>query len=101
MDWKLKISNIIIHNINYLIKDPYGNYVVQYTFELKLNEIIQVAKNNFIDLATHKFASNVIEKCFDGNYNNYLEEIYISTDSLDNLHLLLTDPYGNYGKKID
>jgi len=40
MDWKLKISNIIIQNINYLIKDPYGNYVVQYTFELKLNEII-------------------------------------------------------------
>ena len=98
LDQRQKLSDIIIESIDYLIKDPFGNYVVQYTFQLQMKKIIAKAKNSFIELATHKFASNVIEKCFDVEYNNYLDEIYAVSDEIDNLHELLVDPYGNYGK---
>ena len=34
LDQRQKLSDIIITNIDYLIKDPFGNYVIQYTFDL-------------------------------------------------------------------
>lgn len=51
-----------------LVKDPYGNYVVQHVLEhgrtKHKSEIIKNLKGSFAQLSTHKFASNVVEKCY-------------------------------------
>ncbi len=49
-----------------LVRDQYGNYVVQYVIELKLphvnSEIADRLSGSIIVLASEKFSSNVIEK---------------------------------------
>jgi hypothetical protein len=69
---KLELANYIIQNIDYLIEDPYGNYLVQNVLKLEdeeKNELIikQIAKD-FIRLSQLKFSSNVIEVCLESKY---------------------------------
>ncbi|OMJ08722.1 Pumilio domain-containing protein [Smittium culicis] len=57
----------ILDSLLSLVKDPYGNYVIQYILDLKdpefLDMLIPIFSSNFIALSKHKFSSNVIEKC--------------------------------------
>jgi hypothetical protein len=49
-----------------LIRDQYGNYVVQYVIELKMlpvnGRIVDTLRGSIIELSNEKFSSNVIEK---------------------------------------
>lgn len=70
---KLELANYIIQNIDYLIEDPYGNYLVQNVLKLEDEEkneciIKQIAKD-FIRLSQLKFSSNVIEVCLESKYS--------------------------------
>jgi hypothetical protein len=50
-----------------LIQDQYGNYVIQHLLEKGKPEdrdaLLARIRGNMVTLSTHKFASNVIEKC--------------------------------------
>ena len=74
---KLALSNHIIENIDYLIEDAYGNYLVQNVIKLEDQErndriLRQIAKD-FIRLSQLKFSSNVIEKCLDSKRNRKID----------------------------
>ncbi|KAL3314144.1 Pumilio 2 [Cichlidogyrus casuarinus] len=53
-------------NVETLVKDQYGNYVIQHVLEHGRTEdrsrIIDHLKNRVLELSVHKFASNVVEK---------------------------------------
>ncbi len=53
--------------IEQLIKDQYGNYVIQHVLEHGKPEdkakIVNCVKGNVCPYSQHKFASNVVEKC--------------------------------------
>lgn len=53
--------------MDYLIEDPYGNYLVQNVLKLededKNEQIFKQIAKDFIRLSQLKFSSNVIEKC--------------------------------------
>ncbi|KVI00279.1 Armadillo-like helical [Cynara cardunculus var. scolymus] len=57
----------ITSNALILSQDPYGNYVVQYVFELQVPwataAILDQLEGNCGDLAMQKYSSNVVEKC--------------------------------------
>jgi hypothetical protein len=51
-----------------LVTDQYGNYVIQHILQKGALEyrsaIIAQVRGHVLDMSKHKFASNVIEKCF-------------------------------------
>jgi len=53
------------------VKNPFGNYVVQFVLKLKIREanliISQQLMSNLFALSRQKFSSNVIEKCLEFN----------------------------------
>lgn len=63
---KLALADVIIENLNQLIEDPYGNYLVQNVLKLnnerRNDEILKMIAKDFIRLSQMKFSSNVIEK---------------------------------------
>lgn len=62
-------------NINELIIDQYGNYVVQHVIEhgadVDRDKIVETIRGDVIRFAKHKFSSNVIEKCLICGNNNH------------------------------
>jgi hypothetical protein len=88
---KLQLASYIIAQMDYLIEDPYGNYLVQNVLKLDdqyRNELIfkQIAKD-FIRLSQLKFSSNVIEKCLSGD-NHHIDKIFKGTFPDDDKQLL-------------
>lgn len=69
LEQKNALAEIIINNITTLIKDPFGNYLVQNIFELndevKIRAVVKKIEISFIELSKHKFSSNVIERCLE------------------------------------
>jgi hypothetical protein len=63
---QLQLVNEITTNGLTLVKDPYGNYVVQYVLDLPyprmLANLILQFKTHLSELSTQKFSSNVVEK---------------------------------------
>ncbi|KAI5159888.1 pumilio RNA-binding family [Nematocida ausubeli] len=57
----------IISNAKLLVEDQYGNYVIQHILEKGTHahkrKIITDLSDNIAEYSTHKFASNVMEKC--------------------------------------
>jgi hypothetical protein len=59
----------LFNDINDLIQDQYGNYVIQFILENqsikneKLSPIYESLKGNVFKYSFHKFASNVLERC--------------------------------------
>ncbi|KAL4561017.1 hypothetical protein LXL04_033177 [Taraxacum kok-saghyz] len=90
----------ITSNALILSQDPYGNYVVQYVFEVQLpwatSAILDQLEGNYGDLSMQKYSSNVVEKCL----KNAREErrICIINELMNNPRLdqIMQDPYGNY-----
>ena len=82
-----KIYEFIIKYFNDLIKDQYGNYLIQYLLintktEEKFKEIFPIIlkiEENMIDLCKSQFSANVIEKCFENS------EIIVRDHLLDSL----------------
>ena len=53
-----------------MVRDQYGNYVIQYIIDLKDQRIngnlVENLKGNIFELSNEKFSSNVIEKVIIG-----------------------------------
>ncbi|KAI3697023.1 hypothetical protein L6452_29724 [Arctium lappa] len=90
----------ITSNALILSQDPYGNYVVQYVFELQVPwataAILDQLEGNCGDLAMQKYSSNVVEKCL--KYAREERRVCIINELMNNPRLdqIMQDPYGNY-----
>jgi hypothetical protein len=77
--------------MDYLIEDPYGNYLVQNVLKLgdhdKNEQIFKQIAKDFIRLSQLKFSSNVIEKCLNSEYH-HIDKIFKGTFPDDDKQLL-------------
>ena len=101
-----KLYELILNNFNNIIKNEFGNYLIQYILintktEKKFKEILPLIlkiEENMIDLCKSKYSANAIEKCFEHSENIIREHIL---DSLiknysENIIDILLDNYGIY-----
>ena len=103
---KGKFYDLILQNFDELIKNEFGNYLIQYILmnvsdQNKFNEaspIIKRIEDNLIDICKMKFSANVIEKCLE-NGGNYIKEYLLEcilNKYRDHVIELLLDKYGIY-----
>lgn len=100
------IATEILQYAKDLAKNQYGNYVVQNILEAKQPEyiayLIKSFTGHFYEFSTHKFASNVIEKCIRGSTSQQRQIIFadiIGPDdnySIERIKNLVCDQFGNY-----
>ena len=101
-----KIYGLILQNFEALIKDQFGNYLIQYILintktKEKMKEIMPLINKievNLLDFCKSKFSANVIEKCFENNENYIREHIleYLLKNYEDKIIEILLDQYGIY-----
>lgn len=99
-----RLLGIIVDNIQELINDRYGNYVIQHLIQsnYKQKEIIfKYIISNAVELSRYKFSSNVIEKCVVNASKRELEQFLESFAQLAEnnkpaLFYMCTDMYANY-----
>ena len=97
---KIRIINIIYIHCIQLSNNPYGNYLIQYILQIWKNDEIQNIRNLIIDnsylMVRQRYASNVIEKCFeifdDKNKKRMIINICINGDILT----IIKNQYGHY-----
>jgi hypothetical protein len=92
-----KLKSIVKKNAIFLIKQSYGNFVIQVIIENweDYKEITDLFKGNFFALSLEKYASNVIERCIEKDkeiLENYINEI-IENKCISNV---MKSNYGNY-----
>ena len=69
---KKQIIELILKNLDYTIKNDFGNYLIQYiftkmkdlNFELILPLITKI-EENLLDFCKYKYSASVLEKCFE------------------------------------
>ena len=99
-----KIYGIISNNFDALIKDEFGNYLIQYILinnKKDNNEIMSIIlkiEENLLNYCKSKYSANVIEKCFENNDTFIKEHIleHFLNNYKDNIIEILLDPYGIY-----
>ena len=100
-----KIVNLILTNLNAIMKDCYGNFIIQFIFfkfdKNKFDEIVPIIEKieeNMVDFCTNKFSSSVIEKSFEKNERKIGERFikclfeHHENDIID----ILLNSYGKY-----
>lgn len=99
-----RLVDEIISHTPLLVRNPYGNYVLQYVLELKdldvnsriANEIL----GSLMELLTYersrKFSSNVIEKCLQMNHKETKNAMVKELLKAESYLPFLVDQYGNY-----
>jgi len=92
-----RLKSIVIKNALFLIKQSYGNLVIQIIIESweDYKEISDLLKGHFFSLSLEKYASNVIERCIEKDKDileNYINEIIESNRISD----VMKSNYGNY-----
>lgn len=98
---KKALTHEIAINTLTFVKNPFGNYVVQFVLNLKISAINVVISrqlmSDIIPLSKQKFSSNVIEKCLEHNSVDMNREMvqHIMNESTHYFNLL-SDQYGNY-----
>lgn len=98
------IYDSIVENLDLLINDKYGNYVIQHlilTPNAKREMIYVYIIKNAFELSKSKYSSNVIEKCVcNGTLDQikaFLSKFVESEDNKrPNLYYMCTDMYANY-----
>jgi hypothetical protein len=100
-----KVSNEILKNSVYLMKDQFGNYVIQYLISLNIDSInyqlLKLVADELVPLSYGKFSSNVVEKCLKLNpsgcsLNGNIHPLLASMINVQTLMSLIKDQYGNY-----
>jgi hypothetical protein len=95
----------ILEHVLDLIQDQYGNYVIQHVLEHGLpwqrSAIVASVQSQILALTKHKFASNVVEKCFvfgsDDDRTQLVDEVIGSnTDGPAPIAAMVRDQYANY-----
>ena len=92
-----KLKSIVKKNAIFLIKQSYGNFVIQVIIENweDYREITDLFKGNFFILSLEKYASNVIERCIEKDKDileNYINEIIEGKCIAD----VMKSNFGNY-----
>ncbi|BAF24176.1 Os08g0519800 [Oryza sativa Japonica Group] len=98
------IIDEILESACVLAQDQYGNYVTQHVLERgrghERTQIISKLAGQVVTMSQNKFASNVIEKCFQhGDMTErdlLIREIVKQTEGNDNLLAMMKDQYANY-----
>ncbi|KAF2574459.1 hypothetical protein F2Q70_00005233 [Brassica cretica] len=90
----------IASNALLLSQDPFGNYALQYVFELHLewavNEILEQLEGSYTELSMQKCSSNVVEKCLTLADDKHQARIIRELVTDGRLDQVMLDPYGNY-----
>lgn len=64
---------LIVNDLDTIIQDPFGNYVVQYAYEIYKQEvcrpITEKIVQKFAQYSVQKFSSCVVEKCANMYFN--------------------------------
>ena len=97
---QIRIQNIIYLHCLQLSNNPYGNYLIQYILKVWKNQDIQNILNLIIENANYmvqqRYASNVIEKCFEifdaKNRKRLIRSICLVGNILD----VIKNQYGHY-----
>ena len=97
---KNRIKDIICENCIQLATNPFGNYLIQYLFQIWKNEDIEKLNNIIIDnanfLVKQRYSSNVIEKAID-TYDSKTKSRLIRSLSLGGGILeIIKNQYGHY-----
>ncbi|KAF7095367.1 hypothetical protein CFC21_097555 [Triticum aestivum] len=98
------IIDEILQSACILAQDQYGNYVTQHVVEKGKSheraQIISKLAGQVVTMSQNKFASNVIEKCFQhgdiAERDLLIREIVEQTDGNDTLLAMMKDQYANY-----
>jgi hypothetical protein len=95
------LTKAVISNIENIINDEHGNFILQYIVNLKnekYNELIfDYVKKNFILLSKQKYSSNVIDKCILYEDSQFRSELIDKMLELKCINELIVDQYANYG----
>ena len=95
---KKTILNLIIDNLDFIMKDNFGNYLIHYIF-IKCNDInfnmilpiIQKIEENLVEYCKLKHSASVLEKCFErGNEKISLHFIQYLLDNHSNDIIYIT-----------
>ena len=97
---KKKIRDIICENFLQLANSPFGNYLIQYLFQIWKNDDIEkindIILDNAIFLIKQRYSSNIIEKAIDIYDNNIKQKLIrnlcLGGDILD----IIKNQYGHY-----
>ena len=94
-----------MNGVTKLVKDQYGNYVVQHVLEHSKPKykilIVRQFKGLVVPLSTHKFASNVIERCYKNGGKKERQDIVDeitgkTTEKTSPIFDMMNDQYANY-----
>jgi len=100
---KRPVLEELMQFVELLAKDQYGNYVLQHVLQHSPDDqkikIVRIVANNVLEFSKHKFASNVVERCFIST-DTRMKDILLSgvVGTIDNSPLvaMVRDQYGNY-----
>ncbi|WVZ92153.1 hypothetical protein U9M48_038240 [Paspalum notatum var. saurae] len=98
------IIDEILQSACILAQDQYGNYVTQHVLERgkahERSQIITKLAGQVVTMSQNKFASNVVEKCFQhgdiAERDLLIRQIVEQTEGNDNLLAMMKDQYANY-----
>ncbi|KAF0990464.1 hypothetical protein HZS_6876, partial [Henneguya salminicola] len=104
---KMSIATELLDEIPSLVLDQYGNYVVQHILDYCLDSshrayVFKYVQHNLFLLSSHKFASNVVEKCLISGSKEergelMMEIINNSVGTEDDIvYKMMKDAYANY-----
>ncbi|XP_043690642.1 pumilio homolog 5-like [Telopea speciosissima] len=97
---KRRLISEITSNALILTQDPFGNYVVQFVFELQIPwatiDVLDQLEGNYGYLSMQKYSSNVVEKCLKYAGEEHRPRIIKELINNSRLDQILLDPYGNY-----
>lgn len=92
---KLALTLRIGDHTQVFVRNPYGNYVVQYVLELKMVEVNKRIGEKLLGslllLGMEKFSSNVIEKCLEHNASDIKESMVKEILQADTFYDFLLD----------
>ena len=92
--------NEIISHTGIFVRNPYGNYVVQYVIELNdmaVNAAIgEQLLGSLLELGRQKYSSNVLEKCLEMNVRRVQDAMVEEMLTAPSYLAFLLDQYGNY-----
>ena len=104
-DEKKKLLDLVLNNLELIMKDCFGNFLIQYIFNklgsLKFEEILPIinkVEDNIVDYCKCRFSASVLEKCFERGDPEISEHIikYLFDNHLDSIIDLLANPFGFY-----
>ena len=102
---KKKLLELILINLELIMKDCFGNFLIQYIFtkidSFKFEDILPIVKkveDNIVDYCKCRFSASVIEKCFERGDPKISEHIIknLFDNHIDSIIEILVNPFGFY-----